>query len=146
MNKQYVMTNTPKIHQPKANIANWKQGDLDVGDFYSKLTNLWNELSNVIKVTMCTCTGCKCRAASKITPIYEDDKAHEFLIGLKGDQTPQLEAKFWFSIACLLLIKFSILQQKENHEGVYDCPRQPRWGQDGICNKGTWKHGWKRSL
>ena len=49
MKKRYAMANTPKIHQLKANIANCKQGDLDVGDFYSKLMHLWNELSNLVK-------------------------------------------------------------------------------------------------
>ena len=35
MKKRYAMANTPKIHQLKANIANCKQGDLEVADFYS---------------------------------------------------------------------------------------------------------------
>ena len=55
MKKRYAMTNTPKIHQLKANIANCKQGDLDVGHFHSKLMNLWNELSNLMKVPISTC-------------------------------------------------------------------------------------------
>ena len=37
LKKRYAMANTPKIHQLKVNIANCKQGDLDVGEFYLKL-------------------------------------------------------------------------------------------------------------
>ena len=48
MRKRYAIANTPKVHQLKANIANCKQGNLDVGEFYSKLTNLWNELMNLV--------------------------------------------------------------------------------------------------
>ena len=48
LRKRYAIFNAPKIHQLKANIANCKQGDLDVGDFCSKLVNLWNKLANTI--------------------------------------------------------------------------------------------------
>ena len=54
LNKRYAMANTPKLHQLKATIANCKQGDLDIGEFYSKLTNLWNELFNLAQVPVCT--------------------------------------------------------------------------------------------
>jgi len=64
LKKRYA-ANTPKIHQLKANIANCKQGDLDVGDFYSKLMHLWNELSNLVKVPVCTCSGCECGGQAK---------------------------------------------------------------------------------
>jgi len=40
LKKRYAMANTPKIHQLKADIANRKQGNLNVGEFYSKLKNL----------------------------------------------------------------------------------------------------------
>lgn len=85
MKKRYSMANTPKIHQLKANIANCKQGDLYIGEFYSKLMNLWNELSNIVKVPVCTCSGCKCGAASKIIAMYDADKMHQFLMGLNHD-------------------------------------------------------------
>ena len=67
------------------NIANCKQGDLDIGDFYSKLMNLWNELSNLVTMPVCTCKGCTCGAASKIMAMHEEDKAHQFLMGLNDD-------------------------------------------------------------
>ena len=40
LKKWYGMAKTPKIHQLKAGIANCKQGDLSVGDFYLKPINL----------------------------------------------------------------------------------------------------------
>jgi len=46
LKRRYSVANTPKIYQLKAAIADCKQGILEVGEFYSKLTNLWNELSN----------------------------------------------------------------------------------------------------
>ena len=68
------MASTPKSHQLKANIANYEHRDLDIGDFYSKLMNLQNELTNLVKIPLCTCSGCKCGAASKIIAMYEENK------------------------------------------------------------------------
>jgi len=47
LKKRYGLSNTPKIHQLKDNIANCKQGHLSVGKFYSRLINLWTELNNL---------------------------------------------------------------------------------------------------
>jgi len=63
MKKRYSVANTPKIYQLKATIANCKQGSLKVGEFYSKQTNIWNELNNHAKVPKCSCKGCKCEAS-----------------------------------------------------------------------------------
>ena len=76
LKKRYGTTNTPKIHQLKSDIANCKQGGLEVGEFHSKLMNLWIELNNLVKVPVCTCSGCKCVVSSKILAMYEEDKAH----------------------------------------------------------------------
>jgi len=73
LKKRCGMTNTPRIHQLKANIANCKQGDLTIGYFYSKLVNVWTELANLVKMLVCTCKGCKCEAAGKIVAMYEED-------------------------------------------------------------------------
>ena len=81
LKKPYDSANTPKIHQLKAYIANCKQGTLEIGEFYSKLVNLWNKFGNSVKVPMRTCSGCKCGAARQILVMYDEDKAHQFLMG-----------------------------------------------------------------
>jgi len=55
LKKRYGITHTPKIHQLKVNLANCKQGELSVGDFYSKLINLSTEFTNLVRVPLCTC-------------------------------------------------------------------------------------------
>jgi len=85
LKKRYGAANTPKIHQLKADIVNCKQGTLDVGDFYSKLANIWNELINLVKVSTCSCSGCMCGASSKILAMCEEDKTHQFLLGLNDN-------------------------------------------------------------
>jgi len=117
--KRYAMPNTPKIHQLKANIANCKQGDLVIGDFYSKLTNLWNELSSIVTVPVCTRKGCTCGAASKIVAMYEQDKAHQFLMGLNDDLYSAIRSQILALDPLLHLDKiFNITQQEENHRRI----------------------------
>ena len=93
MRKRYAMANTPKVHQFKANLANYKQGDLDIRGFYSKLAHLWNELMNFVKMPVCTCGGCTYGVASKIIPMYEEEKTHQFLMGLNDDLYSSLRSQ-----------------------------------------------------
>jgi len=90
LKKRYWVANTPKIHQLKVTIANCKQGSLEVGEFYSRLTNLWNELNNHAKIPKCSCKGYKCGASEQIVAMYEEDKTHQFLMGLNDDLYSQV--------------------------------------------------------
>lgn len=71
LKKRFAITTGPKIHQLKANIANCKEEGLSVVGFYSKITNLWVELGNHVKVPYCTCGGCICGAANKFVQMYK---------------------------------------------------------------------------
>jgi len=113
LRKRYGMANAPKIHQLKANIEHCKQRDMDVGEFYSKLINLWNELNNLVKLPVCTCASCMCGVTRRIMAKYEEDKAHPFWMGL-NDMMPirPSRAKFLQLTLCHLLIEFSTLHSK----------------------------------
>jgi len=50
LKKRYSVANVPKIHKLKANIADCKQGGLDMVEFYSKLSDIWSELENLVKI------------------------------------------------------------------------------------------------
>ena len=119
LKKRYSVANAPKIHQLNAAIANCKQSNLDVGEFYSKLTNLWNELANHIKVPICTCSGCKCGAAGKIIAMYEEDKTHQFLMGLNDDGYSQIRSQILAQEPLPSLDRiFNMVMQEENHKNV----------------------------
>jgi len=64
-----------------------------MGDFYSKLKNLWNELTNLVTVPMCTCSSFKCGVSRKIIGIYEEDRASQFLMGLNDDLYSTLQSQ-----------------------------------------------------
>ena len=116
LKKRYSVANTPKIHQLKAIIADCKQGSIEVGEFYWKLTNLWNELNNHAKVPKCSCKGCKCGASEQIVAMYEEDKTHQFLMGLNDDLYSQVRGKILAYDPLPPLDKIvNIVLQEESH-------------------------------
>ena len=76
LKKRCGVANVPKIQKLKASIANCKQGGLDVVEFYSKLSTLWSELENYVKIPRCNCTGCTYGARSKVIKMIEEEKVH----------------------------------------------------------------------
>ena len=119
LKKRYGTTNTPKIHKLKSDIANCKQGGLEVGEFHSKLVNLWNELNNLVKVPVCTCSGWKCGVSSKILVMYEEDKTHQFLMGLNDELYSTLPSQILALNPPPTLDRiFNMTQQEETHKKV----------------------------
>ena len=112
--KSYAVPNVPKIHQLKAEIASCKQGNLKVVEFFSKLMRLWNELGNYVKNPVCTC-----KAATTYAKITEDNKVHEFLMGLDDDMYANVRSQILALDSLPFLDKiFSMVQQEENHKRV----------------------------
>ena len=64
LKKRYLVSSAPKYTslRRELEITNFKQGTLDIVEFYNKLGKLWKELNNHIHVTFYTCEGCKCGA------------------------------------------------------------------------------------
>jgi len=85
LQKRYGVASAPKIYQLKTSISECKQGGLEVVKFYSKLRGLWSELSNHVRITHCTCKGCKCDISTKIVKMFEEEKSYQFLMGLNDD-------------------------------------------------------------
>ena len=87
--KRYLVINVPRIHQLKVEIASCKQGSMEVVEFYLKLMGLWSELANFVKISStkcaCTCRKCNCDTHRSIIGMMEDDKTHQFLMGLDGE-------------------------------------------------------------
>ena len=76
---------TPKIHQLKTDLAACKQGSLEVVEFYLKLMGMWSELENYAKVPQCTSGKCECEIGSSIAKMAQDEKTHQFLMGLNDE-------------------------------------------------------------
>ena len=85
LSKRYVVANTPKIHQLKIDLASCKQGGLEVVEFYSKLIGMQSGLENYAKIPHRTCGKCECGVRDKIVKWIEEEKTHQFLMGLSDE-------------------------------------------------------------
>ena len=109
-----MVPNIPTIHRLKTKIASCKQNKQDVVDFLSKLMGLWNELDNYVKIPACTCG-----AIAKIAKFMEEDKVHQFLMGLDDDSFSTV----WSQVLALeplpsLDKSYNMVQQEENHKSM----------------------------
>jgi hypothetical protein len=51
-------------------------------NYYGKLKVLWDEMGNYQHIPTCTCEGCKCNIKAKLEKQREEEKVHQFLMGL----------------------------------------------------------------
>lgn len=50
--------------------------------YYGKLKLLWDELSNFDQIPVCVCAGCRCNLTIELEKKREEEKVHQFLMGL----------------------------------------------------------------
>ena len=66
---------------------------------------------------MCTCKGCNCGAATKIIQMYEEDKSHQFLMGLNDEEFSQIRSQILAQELLPNLDRiFNMVMQEENHQ------------------------------
>ncbi|XP_074298580.1 uncharacterized protein LOC141629490 [Silene latifolia] len=74
---RYSAGNAHRVHQLKGELNECKQGRDLVVEYYTRLKTIWDELANYSKVKNCTCG-----AAASIIKEREEEKVHQFLVGL----------------------------------------------------------------
>jgi hypothetical protein len=80
--ERFSIANGPRIQQLKAELVECKQRGLTIVTYYGKLKKLWEELSNYDQVPTCKCGLCTCRLSSVLEKKREEEKVHQFLMGL----------------------------------------------------------------
>ena len=100
-------------------LASCKQGGLEVVEFYSKLMGLWSELESVVKLSHCTCSKCECEVENKVVKMVEEERTHQFLMGLNDDSYLGARSQILARdpLPSLDTI-FNIIQQEENHKRI----------------------------
>ncbi|GAU51477.1 hypothetical protein TSUD_413660 [Trifolium subterraneum] len=76
------VVNGPRIQQFKSDLAQCKQEGMTMVNYYGKLKALWDELANYQQIPICNCGGCKCDIKEKLEKQREEEKVHQFLMGL----------------------------------------------------------------
>ncbi|GAU43467.1 hypothetical protein TSUD_141050 [Trifolium subterraneum] len=80
--ERFSVVNGPRIQQIKAELAECRQTKMTMVAYYGMLKTLWDELTNYQQIPRCTCGGCKCDIGSKMEKQREEEKVHQFLMGL----------------------------------------------------------------
>ncbi|GKD58329.1 retrovirus-related pol polyprotein from transposon TNT 1-94 [Tanacetum coccineum] len=78
----FSVANGPRIHQLIVELANCKQLGLSIVAYYGKLKKLWEELGDYEQLSACKCGLCECNLGSAFAKRREDEKNHQFLMGL----------------------------------------------------------------
>ncbi|KAJ4797516.1 Retroelement pol polyprotein-like [Rhynchospora pubera] len=74
--------NVPRIHQLKADIAAATQHGQPIVTYYTRIKTMWDELASYLPIPSCTCGGCTCNLTAKLSKEKEEEKIHQFLMGL----------------------------------------------------------------
>lgn len=80
--ERFLVVNGPRIQQIKAELAECRQTKMNMVTYYGKLKSLWDELANYQQIPLCTYGGCKCDVGIKMEKQREEEKVHQFLMGL----------------------------------------------------------------
>lgn len=69
LTERYAQTNAPLVFQLKRNLANLKQENLSVVDYYAKMKRLWDEIQSVEGFPECMCgalANCSCLLIKRV--------------------------------------------------------------------------------
>ncbi|GAA0139059.1 hypothetical protein LIER_00682 [Lithospermum erythrorhizon] len=58
---------------------------MSIKDYYNTLVGLYNELSRLKPLHHCTCGNCSCDIAPKFASDREEEKFHQFLVGVDDE-------------------------------------------------------------
>ena len=50
--------------------------------YYGRLKKLWDDLNDYDPMPTCSCNGCKCNFATRLQQLQEEERVHQFLMGL----------------------------------------------------------------
>lgn len=77
LKKRFSVGSAVRVHQLKSELASCKQEGSSVMEYFGKLSQKWEELLSCKPLPSCTC------AASEVySKEYEEEKVHQFLMGL----------------------------------------------------------------
>nr|GMC49091.1 Retrovirus-related Pol polyprotein from transposon TNT 1-94 [Ipomoea batatas] len=80
--ERFSVPNRPRIHQIKIELSECKQHGLTIAGYFGKLKGLWDDLGSYEQMPICECGGCKCNISTKLDKRREEEKLHQFLMGM----------------------------------------------------------------
>ncbi|KMT10588.1 hypothetical protein BVRB_5g117090 [Beta vulgaris subsp. vulgaris] len=114
LRERYAAGNAPRVHQLKGELSECKQGRESVVEYYTRLKIIWDELANYSRVPTCTCG-----AAAELTKEREEEKVHQFLMGLDSKLYGNLRSNLLMEDTITSLARaYSLVLREERHMNV----------------------------
>ncbi|XP_070011203.1 uncharacterized protein [Nicotiana sylvestris] len=88
---RYEVVNGTKVFEIKRELSSTYQGSLDIASYFNKIKKLWDELG---AMRSSHANSCNCLAKEGLQREKEEDKVHQFLIGLNENKA-SLSCKYY---------------------------------------------------
>ncbi|KAL2904470.1 Retrovirus-related Pol polyprotein from transposon RE1 [Bienertia sinuspersici] len=86
LQKRYCVANGPRLQQLRANITDCRQTkSMTVEDYFTKIMALYDDLERLKPLHTCSCGLCTCNVVDKFRQDREEERLHQFLIGIDDD-------------------------------------------------------------
>ena len=86
LEKRFCVANGLRLQQLRFSITNCKQlKNMTVEDYYTKLMGYYDDLTRLNPPHGCECGNCSCNVAEKYELEKEEEKLHQFLVGVDDD-------------------------------------------------------------
>ncbi|KAG7552999.1 Retrotransposon Copia-like N-terminal [Arabidopsis thaliana x Arabidopsis arenosa] len=82
LKQRFSVGNKVRIHQVIAQLALCRQDGQSVLEYFGRLSTLWEEYQLYKPITVCSCGLCTCGATSAPAKEREEEKIHQFVLGL----------------------------------------------------------------
>ncbi|XP_010463099.1 PREDICTED: uncharacterized protein LOC104743749 [Camelina sativa] len=82
LKQRFSVGNKVCVHQLKSQLSACRQEGQTVVDYYGKLSTLWEEYQIYKPLTVCSCGLCTCGATCAPVKEREEEKIHQFVLGL----------------------------------------------------------------
>ena len=94
--------------------------------YYTRLKAMWDELSSYSRVPVCHCGGCTCNVTTEFIKEREEEKIHQFLMGLDDSVFGAVRTNILSMDPLPNLSKvYSVAVQEERHRSVVRARDEP---------------------
>ncbi|XP_074277366.1 uncharacterized protein LOC141601004 [Silene latifolia] len=131
LKERYTTRNEPRVHQLKSELNELKQGKLTIVEYYTKLKGVWDELASYSRVPRCTCGAGKAILREK-----EEEKVHQFLIGLDDAVYGGLRTNILMEEPIPALSRvYGVILREERHKAIVRSKEDKTEKQHSRCKR-----------
>ncbi|XP_074283061.1 uncharacterized protein LOC141607611 [Silene latifolia] len=134
---RYTAGNALRVHQLKGELGECKQKNESVTEYYTRLKVIWDELGNYSKVPPCTCG-----AAAALAKEREDERVHQFFMGLDDKKYGHLRTNILMEDPIISLNRaYGLVLREETHANMIKAKEETVEATMSVKTYGTGRGG-----